>query len=223
MLGRVVGAGGEFDSNDSFEEEELHMRDQQAHGQWQTQGAAGRGGVKGRLCGWVADHFASLTSGTWLERRDTRAKSSFKVLRFHFMARNELLGQAKFKWAMYLSMTTAQRIEDMISIEIRSWAALIVLIVVLGTPLQLAMTDALLVFLAFGWLLLLAESLMLLYTENTLDWLVVRGHEHRRAAELLHERALARKSDGGGARVLSTASRWGEHGASVLARLRVVL
>ena len=209
MLGQVVGAGGEFDNNDRFEEEELHKKD---HTLWQQQVQD----MEKRAYDWIADHFAALTAGTWFERRDTRAKSSFKVLRFHFMARNELLGQSKFKWAMYLSMTTERRIEDMISIEIRSWIAMIVLIIVFGMPLQFAMRNALYLFLAFGWLLLFFEILVLLYSEDTLDWLVVKGHEHRSAAELHHERVLVRKSTHG----QRGGSRW--HGSSMLALLKEV-
>ena len=43
---------------------------------------------------------------------------AMKVLRFHFMARNELLGAAsdKFSWATYANKTMEHRVNDMIEV-----------------------------------------------------------------------------------------------------------
>ena len=47
------------------------------------------------------------------------------MLRFHFMARNELLGKKKFQWAQYLSKSMEKHIEEMIEINWLAWVLLI--------------------------------------------------------------------------------------------------
>ena len=41
----------------------------------------------------------------------------WQVLRFHFMARNELLSSHKFQWSTYLSRSMALEIENLIQIN----------------------------------------------------------------------------------------------------------
>ena len=88
------------------------------------------------------------------------------------------------------------RIEKLIEINWKSWVLLIGVIAAF-LPLALSrggkgllMGEAVYFFLAVGWALLLLEWLLLRWSESVIDWLIVKGHQHRRAAELHHETAL---------------------------------
>ena len=70
------------------------------------------------------------------------------------------------------------------------------------TCLDLDVRDANYFFLAVGWALLAISYLLFFWSEAVIDWLIVKGHEHRRAAEV-HEREAARKPRN---------SKWAGHG-----------
>ena len=123
-------------------------------------------------------------SGSFLNRQMHHVVdlSRLKVLRFHFMARHELLAQRKFQWSRYLSRSMEIEIENLIEINWRTW---IVLILVLATtlPIHLNSRFSLCAFVVGGWVLLLVEVAVLVVANDAIDHLNMNGHLQRRSAE----------------------------------------
>ena len=203
----LEGVSKDFHSKDQHAEEDLQAAEQTLWAQdMAPHSQAVFGNAKVQACWlfltapWRSEFFSS-------RKWEIRSKSAFKVLRFHFMARNELLGSQKFEWASYLSKTMDERIESQLDINWKSWVITGGLIAAF-IPLQLEERHALYFFLALGWVLLLAAWLLRRWSEEVIDWLVIKGHQHRRAAEYHHQEAL---------RSARARSKWG--GAGLLGKV----
>ena len=128
--------------------------------------------------------------GSFLNRQaqELKRRSTFKVLRFHFMSRNELLDREEaFNWAFYLTQCMNRSIESMIDVTWKAWVLVICsncLCASIAFAVQdLPTRDVLVMFVGAGWLLFLADWLLFRISEGTIDWLIVKGHELRVAGE----------------------------------------
>lgn len=151
--------------------------------------------------------FAGLHPAGLHHVQETKRTSAFKVLRFHFMARNELLGadSDKFSWATYVKKTMERRVEHMVEVTWRSWLLVICALACGMVGIRCwphpPAEHVLLFFLAAGWALSLAMWLLFRSSEAVIDGLIIKGHEHRLAAELHHKRIAESK-------VLSPPNSW---------------
>ena len=111
------------------------------------------------------------------------------------MARNELLGSEKFSFAAYLDKSIEKHIHEMIEVNWKSWLLVIALLVAcIAASLimsQIKMREVLLIFLAVGWCLFLSTWLLFRLSEGTMDWMIMKGHQHRLAASFRHRQARA--------------------------------
>ena len=89
--------------------------------------------------------------------QETKRTSAFKVLNFHFMARNELLGASsgRFSWSTYAKKTMENRVDEMVEVTWRSWLLVIGVLACGMVGIRLtrisSVTHVLLFFLLAGW------------------------------------------------------------------------
>ena len=106
--------------------------------------------------------FARLHPAGLRHVQETKRTSAFKVLNFHFMARNELLGASsgRFSWSTYAKKTMENRVDEMVEVTWRSWLLVIGVLACGMVGIRLtrisSVTHVLLFFLLAGWALCLA-------------------------------------------------------------------
>ena len=108
--------------------------------------------------------------------------SSFKVLRFAFMAQTHLLGKPNFSWQTYVTRSMYRQIEDMIEVQSVTWFATFAVVGV-TLPIEVPQLPALLFFAGGGWLLLLLGVGVLFETNFMVSSLVQQGHRRRLRAK----------------------------------------
>ena len=108
--------------------------------------------------------------------------STFKVLRFAFMAQTHLLGKQNFSWQTYVTRSMYRQIEEMIEVQSSTWFATFA-VVGATLPIEVPQLPALLFFAGGGWLLLLLGVGVLFETNFMVSSLVKQGHRRRLRAK----------------------------------------
>ena len=105
-------------------------------------------------------------------------ESTFRVLRFHFMAGAGLLGKAKFEFASYVTRSMEKHVHEIIEITLQSW---IVIACVVGAtiPIDFSPTHSLYAWVGCGWLLFFLELLLLWRSNAICARLIFGGHRLR--------------------------------------------